>query len=66
MGLRFDECPKDVLSILSPLMDILLDIRNKLRAAKQWEMADDIRDRLLQSGIIVEDTPQGPQWHLKA
>ena len=66
LGLRFDECPKDVLSILSPLMNILLDIRNQLRALKQWEMADDIRRRLLQSGIIVEDTPQGSQWHLKA
>jgi len=53
------------LSILSPLMDILLDIRSRLRAAKQWELADDIRRQLLQSGIMVEDTPQGPQWHLK-
>jgi cysteinyl-tRNA synthetase len=46
-------------------MDILLDIRSRLRAAKQWELADDIRRQLLQSGIMVEDTPQGPQWHLK-
>jgi len=65
LGLRFDECPKDVVPILSPLMDILLDIRTRLRAAKQWEIADDIRDKLLQSGIVVEDTPQGTQWHLK-
>jgi cysteinyl-tRNA synthetase len=46
-------------------MDILLDIRTRLRAAKQWKIADDIRDKLLQSGIVVEDTPQGTQWHLK-
>ena len=66
LGLRFDECPKDVFPILSPLVNILLDIRKKLRTAQQWAMADDIRRQLLQSGIIVEDTPQGPQWHLKA
>jgi cysteinyl-tRNA synthetase len=65
MGLRFDESPKDVPSILSPLMDILLEIRRKLRVAKQWEMADQIRDKLLQAGIIVEDTAQGPRWRLK-
>ncbi len=66
LGLRYDECPKDGFSILSPLVNLLLDIRSKLRAAKQWAMADDIRRQLLQSGIIVEDTPQGPRWHLGA
>lgn len=65
LGLLFDESPKDVLSILSPLMDILLEIRGKLRSAKQWEMADQIRDKLVQAGIIVEDTPQKPRWRLK-
>jgi cysteinyl-tRNA synthetase len=64
--LRFNECPKDAFSILAPLVDILLDIRHKLRQAKQWALADDIRRQLLQSGVIVEDTPQGPQWHLRA
>ncbi len=66
LGLRFDECPKDAFSILAPLVNILLDIRSKLRQAKQWALADDIRRQLLQSGVIVEDTPQGPQWHLRA
>jgi cysteinyl-tRNA synthetase len=66
IGLRFDESPKDVPSILSPLMDILMDIRGKLRSAKQWEMADQIRDKLIEAGIIVEDTPQGPRWRVKA
>jgi cysteinyl-tRNA synthetase len=66
IGLRFDESPKDVPSILSPLMDIFMEIRGKLRSAKQWELADQIRDKLLQAGIVVEDTPQGPRWRVKA
>ena len=65
LGLRFVECPKDVISLLSPLIQILLDIRHKLRQAKQWAIADDIRRQLLQSGIVVEDTPQGHRWHLR-
>ena len=65
LGLLFDESPKDVPSILSPLMDILLEIRGKLRSVKQWEMADQIRYKLVQAGIIVEDTPQGPRWRIK-
>jgi cysteinyl-tRNA synthetase len=65
LGLLFDESPKDVPSILSPLMDILLEIRGKLRSGKQWEMADQIRYNLVQAGIIIEDTPQGPRWRIK-
>jgi hypothetical protein len=65
LGLRLDELPKDIPSLLAPLMDILLEIRGKLRSAKQWELADFIRDRLAQAGIAVEDTAQGPKWHLK-
>ena len=63
LGLRFDECPKDVPGILAPLMNILLDVRGKLRLAKQWAAADEIRNQLLQAGIIIEDTPEGPRWH---
>lgn len=66
LGLCFEGSPKDIHSILSPLLEILLEIREKLRSAKQWDMADVIRDRLLQAGVIVEDTPQGPRWRLKS
>jgi peptidase E len=66
LGLHFDESPKDLPSILSPLMDILIEIRGTLRSSKQWEMADQIREKLFKAGIIVEDTPQGPRWRIKA
>jgi len=66
LGLKFDETPGDVQAILSPPLEILLEIREKLRAAKQWKWADEIRDKLFQMGVIVEDTPQGPRWRLKA
>ena len=65
LGLRFDECPKDVPAILAPLMDILLEVRGKLRLAKQWALADEIRNGLSHAGIIVEDRPEGPRWYRK-
>jgi cysteinyl-tRNA synthetase len=65
LGLRFDECPKDVAAILAPLMDILLEVRGKLRLAKQWALADEIRNGLSRAGIIVEDRPEGPRWYRK-
>jgi hypothetical protein len=65
LGLRFEATPKDVRTILSPAVEILLEMRGKLRSAKQWNLADEIRDKLFQIGIIVEDTPQGAHWRLK-
>ena len=65
LGLRFDELPKDIPSVLAPLMEILLEVRGKLRSARQWELTDLIRDKLSQAGIAVEDRPDGSTWHLK-
>ena len=45
-----------------PFVDLLVDIRTQLRTAKQWQLADIIRDRLSELGITIEDTPQGPKW----
>ncbi len=66
LGLLFDGLRKDISSLLNPLMDLLLEVRGKLRSAKQWELSDFIRDGLAQAGIIVKDTPEGPKWHKKA
>jgi peptidase E len=65
-GLRFAEAPKDIPSVIAPILDIFLDIREKLREAKMWSLADLMRDRLLQAGIAVEDTPEGPRWRRTA
>jgi cysteinyl-tRNA synthetase len=45
-----------------PLITILLAIRSELRQAKQWELADEIRKKLSNIGILLEDTPKGTTW----
>jgi cysteinyl-tRNA synthetase len=47
-----------------PVLDLLLDLRERARAAGEFAVADAIRDRLAQAGIRVEDRPGGPRWHL--
>jgi cysteinyl-tRNA synthetase len=47
-----------------PLLDLLLDLRERARAARDFAVADAIRDRLADAGIRVEDRPGGPRWHL--
>jgi len=48
-----------------PFVELLLDVRRKLRDMKQWALADEIRDRLADLGVTVEDKPGGvATWRL--
>lgn len=51
---------------LAPFVQTLLDLREDARANREWKRADMIRDRLLQAGLEIQDTPQGTQWRLRA
>jgi len=42
----------------------LVDERNRARADKDFARADDARNRLLQMGVSVMDTPEGTRWKL--
>jgi cysteinyl-tRNA synthetase len=50
---------------LGVLVDELLTERQQARADRDFARADAIRDHLLSSGIMVEDTSDGPLWTLK-
>jgi cysteinyl-tRNA synthetase len=43
----------------------LMQQRSEARAAKNWKLADEIRDLLINKGIVLEDTPQGIRWRRK-
>ncbi|MDT7798311.1 MAG: cysteinyl-tRNA synthetase [Actinomycetota bacterium] len=51
---------------LAELVEGLLAERQQARAEKDFARADAARDRLQQAGIVVEDTPNGPQWTVKS
>ena len=40
----------------------LIEKRTEARKAKDFKTADEIRDKLKEMGIILEDTPQGVKW----
>ncbi|MGR3311237.1 MAG: cysteine--tRNA ligase [Candidatus Brocadiales bacterium] len=44
------------------LIRLLSEMRNKLRASKHWQLADDIRSELTKLGITLEDKPEGTTW----
>ncbi|MGB3698957.1 MAG: cysteine--tRNA ligase [Gordonia sp. (in: high G+C Gram-positive bacteria)] len=51
---------------LDVLIKAELERRAQARAAKDWTVADEVRDRLAAAGIEVTDTPDGASWALKS
>ncbi|MFJ4938100.1 cysteine--tRNA ligase, partial [Streptomyces pseudovenezuelae] len=54
----------DLHGVVDSLVRLVLDQREAARARKDWATADAIRDQLGQSGLTIEDGPQGPRWTL--
>ncbi|MBA5204557.1 cysteine--tRNA ligase [Pectobacterium aroidearum] len=46
-------------------IEALIQQRKDARAAKDWALADQARDRLNDMGIVLEDGPQGTIWRRK-
>ncbi len=61
LGLRFDDATSQRAGA-EPFIELLLEVRTRLRAERRWELADLIRERLGELGVIVEDTPSGTTW----
>ena len=49
---------------MEKVMQMVLDIRAKAKADKDWATSDKIRDDLNDAGIIVKDTPDGAVWEI--
>ncbi len=46
------------------LMEQLLHSRQAAREAKDYARADELRDGFVRAGVLVKDTPDGPEWEL--
>ncbi len=57
-GLRKDEKEE-------ALIQLLVETRDRLRQAKQWQLADEVRSKLDGMGVVLEDKPEGTRWRRK-
>jgi cysteinyl-tRNA synthetase len=60
LGLKIGTANSD--SKLSPVMDLVLELRQQARENKDWTTSDKIRDGLAAAGIVVKDTKEGTSW----
>ncbi len=50
----------------APFIELLIDLRAKLRNNRQWALADEVRDRLTELNVKLEDTRDGTKWTLES
>jgi cysteinyl-tRNA synthetase len=67
LGLFWAPPPKSTTasdSLVSELMQLLIDLRNEARKTKNFAQADQIRKRLTELGVTLEDRAGGTGWRL--
>jgi cysteinyl-tRNA synthetase len=64
LGVLADDMGEEegVAGLSNELIGLLVETRIKLREARQWALADEIRDRLLVMGIQLQDGAAGTTW----
>ncbi len=65
LGLALAEPQAADRASVGPFIDLLVELRNELRAVKQYELSDRLRARLAEMGVILEDLPEGTRWRFK-
>jgi hypothetical protein len=64
LGERAETGTRDPRETLEPFVAILLELRARARATRDWEAADLVRDRLAAAGVEVRDAASGSTWVL--
>ena len=61
LGLRLEASNQAAISA-APFIELLIELRQEARAAKQFQLADRVRDGLANLDIILEDGAGGTTW----
>jgi hypothetical protein len=53
----------DPRTAIEPVMQVVLEVRRRVREEKRYDLSDLLRDRLADVGLEIRDTPSGAEWH---
>jgi len=49
----------------TPFIELLIDLRREMRQQKLWALADTLRAKLAELGVLLEDSKDGTTWRWK-
>jgi cysteinyl-tRNA synthetase len=49
----------------TPFIELLIDLRREMRQQKLWTLADTLRAKLAELGVLLEDSKDGTTWRWK-
>lgn len=64
MGLKAEEQDGKANEALNKVMQLVLDLRAKVKANKDFATSDEIRNKLTEAGIQVKDSKEGSSWSI--
>ena len=64
LGLTFKEEVLESSTEAAPFINLLVDLRSRLRNEKQFEIADQVRNQLSELGVAIEDSAEGTSWKI--
>ncbi|MDP1714445.1 MAG: cysteine--tRNA ligase [Anaerolineales bacterium] len=60
LGLKLEE--KQGAGGADKFVDLLIEVRSEVRKQKLWALSDQIRDKLKELGVMIEDSKDGTTW----
>lgn len=62
LGLKPEVEPNTNHTLENELMEMIIELRAKAKANKDWGTADFIRDKLKDHSVVLKDTKEGTEW----
>ena len=66
LGIDLERADASSSGDIAPFVELLVSVRTELRAARQFDLADKIRDGLAERGVSLEDSSAGTEWRFRS
>jgi cysteinyl-tRNA synthetase len=63
-GVKFDDDNSEASHVLHNVVDVLLDMRAKAKADKNFQLSDELRNKLVAAGVKIKDGKEGSTWSI--
>jgi cysteinyl-tRNA synthetase len=64
LGLLEEKSDAKTNDTLNKIITLVQDIRAKAKTGRDFQLSDEIRDKLIEAGIQIKDTKEGSTWKL--